>query len=276
MTRLNVVDTTMRDGANSFSHQFTTDQVSAIAAGLDQAGVKLIEVTHGDGLGGSSLQLGRAAHSDPEYIIAAVKAVKDARIAVLYVPGIATLNDLAVAQQCGATAVRDRGALHRGRLRRTGGPMGARARSPGPVLLDDEPHGRARRAGRAGRAAGQLRRAGRLHGGLRRRADPVGRGGTRPGDACPRVVRGGLSCPQQPGARGREHASGHRRGRDLCRRLAARLGRQRRQRRHRGPRRGPGTRRPRDRDQPLRPDRRRRGHRRTRSCRAHRSSTPPH
>lgn len=106
MTRLHVVDTTMRDGANSFSHQFTTDQVSAIAAGLDHAGVKLIEVTHGDGLGGSSLQLGRAAHTDPEYITAAVEAVQDARIAVLYVPGIATLNDLAVAQKCGAQAVR--------------------------------------------------------------------------------------------------------------------------------------------------------------------------
>ncbi|MDI9979959.1 MULTISPECIES: 4-hydroxy-2-oxovalerate aldolase [Rhodococcus] len=106
MTDVHVVDTTMRDGANSFSHQFTTSQVSAIAAGLDQSGVKLIEVTHGDGLGGSSLQLGRAAHSDAEYITAAVQAVKDARIAVLYVPGIATLNDLAVAQECGAQAVR--------------------------------------------------------------------------------------------------------------------------------------------------------------------------
>jgi 4-hydroxy 2-oxovalerate aldolase len=106
MRNIHVVDTTMRDGANSFSHQFTTDQVAAIAAGLDQAGIKMIEVTHGDGLGGSSLQLGRAAHSDPEYITAAVRAVEDARIAVLFVPGIATLNDLAVAQQCGAQAVR--------------------------------------------------------------------------------------------------------------------------------------------------------------------------
>ena len=106
MTRVHVVDTTMRDGANSFSHQFTTDQVAAIAAGLDRAGVKMIEVTHGDGLGGSSLQLGRARHSDAEYITAAVNAVAEARIAVLYVPGIATLNDLAVAKECGAQAVR--------------------------------------------------------------------------------------------------------------------------------------------------------------------------
>lgn len=106
MSKVHVVDTTMRDGANSFSHQFTTGQVAAIAGGLDRAGVKLIEVTHGDGLGGSSLQLGRAAHSDPEYISAAVEAVKDARIAVLYVPGIATLKDLAVAKSHGAQAVR--------------------------------------------------------------------------------------------------------------------------------------------------------------------------
>ncbi|WP_033295891.1 4-hydroxy-2-oxovalerate aldolase [Amycolatopsis jejuensis] len=106
MTRLHVVDTTLRDGANSFSHRFTTAQVADIAAGLDRAGAEMIEVTHGDGLGGSSIQLGRAAHSDPEYITAAAEAVENARIAVLYVPGIATLNDLRVAQECGAQAVR--------------------------------------------------------------------------------------------------------------------------------------------------------------------------
>lgn len=106
MSTLHVVDTTMRDGANSLSHQFTTGQVAAIAAGLDHAGVRLIEVTHGDGLGGSSLQLGRAAHTDAEYVTAAVGAVEDAKIAVLYVPGIATLKDLAVAKECGARAVR--------------------------------------------------------------------------------------------------------------------------------------------------------------------------
>lgn len=106
MSRLHVVDTTLRDGANSFSHQFTTGQVSAIAAGLDRAGVGLIEVTHGDGLGGSSIQLGRAAHSDREYVTAAAAAVRNARIAVLYVPGIATLSDLAAAQESGAQAVR--------------------------------------------------------------------------------------------------------------------------------------------------------------------------
>lgn len=66
--RVNLVDTTLRDGMNSLSHQFTSAHVIAIAGGLDAAGVGTIEVTHGDGLGGSSIQLGRAAESDVDLV----------------------------------------------------------------------------------------------------------------------------------------------------------------------------------------------------------------
>jgi len=103
---VNLVDTTLRDGMNSVSHQFTAAQVAAIAGGLDAAGVRTIEVTHGDGLGGSSIQLGRAAESDVDLVSAAVGAVRDASIAVLYVPGIATFADLHAAVHAGATTVR--------------------------------------------------------------------------------------------------------------------------------------------------------------------------
>ncbi len=50
-------------------------------------GVATIEVAHGDGIGGSSIQFGRAAATDPAYVEAAVGAAKQASIAVLYVPG---------------------------------------------------------------------------------------------------------------------------------------------------------------------------------------------
>ncbi|MFD4191894.1 MULTISPECIES: 4-hydroxy-2-oxovalerate aldolase [Pseudonocardiaceae] len=104
--RIHLVDTSLRDGMSSVSHKFTTDQVAAVARGLDAAGVRTIEVAHGIGLGASSIQYGFAAASDPDYVRAAVEAVADADIAVLYVPGIATLAELDRAHKAGAGTVR--------------------------------------------------------------------------------------------------------------------------------------------------------------------------
>ncbi|MCO7191978.1 4-hydroxy-2-oxovalerate aldolase [Pseudonocardia sp. McavD-2-B] len=104
--RITLVDTTLRDGMSSVKHQFTADNVADIARGLDRAGVRTIEVAHGIGIGASSIQYGVAAETDPDYVRAAVKAVDDADIAVLYVPGIATLTDLDGAAEAGAKTVR--------------------------------------------------------------------------------------------------------------------------------------------------------------------------
>lgn len=104
--QVNLVDTSLRDGMSSVSHKFTPAQVAEVCRGLDKAGIKTIEVAHGIGLGASSLQYGFAAASDPEYVAAAVDAVAGADIAVLYVPGIATLSELKAAKEAGANTVR--------------------------------------------------------------------------------------------------------------------------------------------------------------------------
>lgn len=101
-----LVDTTLRDGMSSVSHRFTPRDVAAVARGLDRAGIRTIEVAHGIGLGASSLQYGFAAATDPEYVRAAVDAVERAEIAVLYVPGIATLAELRAAIDAGISTVR--------------------------------------------------------------------------------------------------------------------------------------------------------------------------
>ena len=56
--RIRLIDTTLRDGSHAMSHSFTREQVRNIAAGLDEAGVAIIEISHGDGIAGSSINYG--------------------------------------------------------------------------------------------------------------------------------------------------------------------------------------------------------------------------
>lgn len=103
---IHLVDSTLRDGSHAVSHQFTAEQCAAIAAGLDAAGIEYIEVSHGDGLAGSSFNYGWAALSDEEMLRAAASAIEKAKLTVLLIPGIGTQKDLEMAAEHGARLVR--------------------------------------------------------------------------------------------------------------------------------------------------------------------------
>jgi 4-hydroxy 2-oxovalerate aldolase len=101
-----LIDSTLRDGSHAISHQYTEDQVVAVVKGLDAAGVQVIEVTHGDGLGGSSFNYGFSKVDEMKLVEAAVKATTNADIAVLLVPGIGTVDELRRVRDLGVNVVR--------------------------------------------------------------------------------------------------------------------------------------------------------------------------
>ncbi|NLG22263.1 MAG: 4-hydroxy-2-oxovalerate aldolase [Actinomycetales bacterium] len=103
---LRVTDTTLRDGSHAMAHRFTEAQVRDTVAALDAAGVKVIEVTHGDGLGGSSFNYGFSAVPELDLVKAAAEEASQAKIAVLMLPGLGTIEHLKAARDAGASVAR--------------------------------------------------------------------------------------------------------------------------------------------------------------------------
>ncbi|HLR68287.1 MAG TPA: 4-hydroxy-2-oxovalerate aldolase [Virgibacillus sp.] len=101
-----LTEVALRDGSHAIAHQYTTDQVENIVRALDSANVPYIEVSHGDGLGGSSEQYGISRTNEFELIEKAVSVSKNSKIAVLLLPGIGTIEELKVAAKLGVKMAR--------------------------------------------------------------------------------------------------------------------------------------------------------------------------
>jgi 4-hydroxy 2-oxovalerate aldolase len=103
---LRITDSTLRDGSHAMQHQFTEEQVRGVVHALDAAGVAVIEVSHGDGLGGSSFNYGFSRTDEMQLIAAAVDEAIQAKIAVLMLPGLGTVHELKAAHAAGASVAR--------------------------------------------------------------------------------------------------------------------------------------------------------------------------
>ncbi len=106
MNSVYLQDVTLRDGMHALRHQIDLTDVARIAAALDAAGVDAIEVAHGDGLGGSSLNYGPGSHTDWDWIATAAAQCHHARLTTLILPGIGTAHDLRRAYDLGVRSVR--------------------------------------------------------------------------------------------------------------------------------------------------------------------------
>ncbi|UUW90326.1 4-hydroxy-2-oxovalerate aldolase [Nocardioides sp. WV_118_6] len=105
-TKIFVQDVTLRDGMHAIRHRIDPADVKRIVVALDEAGVDAIEVAHGDGLAGGSVNYGPGSHSDWAWIEAAASVLKNARLTTLLLPGVGTVHDLKRAYDLGVRSVR--------------------------------------------------------------------------------------------------------------------------------------------------------------------------
>ncbi|QIK74726.1 4-hydroxy-2-oxovalerate aldolase [Nocardioides piscis] len=105
-TPIFIQDVTLRDGMHAVRHRITPKDVQRIVVALDDSGVDAIEVAHGDGLAGSSLNYGPGSHTDWDWIEAAASVLKNARLTTLLLPGVGTIHELRKAYELGVRSVR--------------------------------------------------------------------------------------------------------------------------------------------------------------------------
>ena len=104
--KITLHDMCLRDGMHPKRHQISLDEMVRVAKAMDEAGMPMIEVTHGDGLGGRSVNYGFPAHSDEEYLKAVCGVVKNTKVSALLLPGIGTVDHLKMAADCGIHSIR--------------------------------------------------------------------------------------------------------------------------------------------------------------------------
>lgn len=107
MKSILISDPTLRDGNHAIGHQLSAEQIAAYCVSADAAGIPIVEVGHGNGIGASSLQLGFSKTSDETMLSIARANLKHAKLGVHVIPGFATIEkDLQPAIDAGVDVIR--------------------------------------------------------------------------------------------------------------------------------------------------------------------------
>lgn len=107
MNNILISDATLRDGSHAIAHTLTKENIAAYAKAADAAGIPIVEVGHGNGLGASSLQVGLSLLNDREMLETAKKNLAKSKLGIHVIPGFATIKkDLARAFEYGVDVVR--------------------------------------------------------------------------------------------------------------------------------------------------------------------------
>lgn len=106
MKNIIITDSTLRDGNHSVKHTISLDSIERYCVFADKVGIPVVEVGHGNGLSASSLLIGKCPYSDYEMLSTAKKNLKKSKLGIHIIPGIATVDDIKEAVDCGVDVFR--------------------------------------------------------------------------------------------------------------------------------------------------------------------------
>lgn len=92
MSKIIITDSSLRDGNHAVKHTINLDQIKRYCQFADQAGIPIVEVGHGNGLGASSLLIGLSPYTDQEVLSTARENLKTSKLGIHIIPGIATVK----------------------------------------------------------------------------------------------------------------------------------------------------------------------------------------
>lgn len=102
-----ICDPTLRDGNHAVRHQLSRESFVAYCKAAEAAGVPIVEVGHGNGLGASSMLVGECLLTDDDILMLSRTNLVKTRLGIHVIPGFATIKtDLAKAVDAGVDVFR--------------------------------------------------------------------------------------------------------------------------------------------------------------------------
>jgi 4-hydroxy 2-oxovalerate aldolase len=106
MKKIIISDVTLRDGNHAVNHRLGLKTIQEYCSFVEKAKIPIVEVGHGNGLGASSLSIGRSYVSDNKALKKAKNILKKTKLSVHSIPGFSTLDDIKSAIDCGVDIFR--------------------------------------------------------------------------------------------------------------------------------------------------------------------------
>jgi len=104
--KLLISDVSLRDGNHAVNHEINKEIIKKYCIEAEKANIKLLEVGHGNGLGASSLSIGRSKIKDADALKTARKYLKKTKLSIHSIPGFSRIDDLKMAKDCGVDIFR--------------------------------------------------------------------------------------------------------------------------------------------------------------------------